>query len=110
MPSLPTMPGGEPAPVLDRDNIIENQIELEEGKMEKPKRSEAQIDLDIRHIMFNKEALVHKAYFDKNHLLHDEAVEVMEKLAQEKLGNEPYAPEIMPVHIDADSLKLKGGE
>lgn len=70
-------------------------------------RSIEQIDLDIRHIMFNKEALVHKAYFDRNHLLHDEAVSLMEKLAQEKLGNEPYAPEIMPVIVDADSLKLK---
>jgi hypothetical protein len=60
------------------------------------KRTVAEIDREVRNILFNKDALIHQAYFDRNHLLHDEAVEAMSMLAREKLGDEPYNPEVMP--------------
>ena len=75
--------------------------------MENPKRSDEEINADLLEIFFDKESLAHQAYFDSGHILHERTVEKVEALSREKLGEGLWNPEIMPRHIDADSLKLK---
>jgi hypothetical protein len=75
-------------------------------------RTIEQIDKDIYEIYFEKENLFHKAYFDSGHPLHEQAVNKMESLAKEKVGDDPLPAEIMPIVSNVNDIILskEGGK
>lgn len=65
------------------------------------------IDGTLETIYLNKDHEYHKAYFQNDHPLHAKVVGIVETLSRMKIGDEPFAPEVMPVISKLGEIKIK---